>query len=212
MQAVTTASASGTDAVAKALLQCRIDRRFLLSSALAFTVAPVLGKLSAQAEGALSFAEVASGVFVHQGRYELQSPDNKGDMANASFIVGSEAVAVIDTLGSAKVAHGIRTAIRAVTDKPIRFVVNSHMHPDHVFGNAAFKEDNPQFVGHHKLARGLSERAGQYQSANKEMLGDDAFEGSEIILPTLSVDEKLTLDLGGRSLSWGAQKRAHTGN
>ncbi len=212
LQAVTTASERGTDAVAKALLQCHVARRSLLASALAFTVAPVLGKLPAQADGALSFAEVAPGVFVHQGRFELQSPDNRGDMANASFIIGSDAVAVIDTLGSAKVAQGIRAAIKAVTDRPIRFVVNSHMHPDHVFGNAAFKEDNPQFVGHHKLARGLSERAGQYLAANKEMLGPDAFEGSEIILPTLSVDDKLTLDLGGRTLVCEAQKTAHTDN
>lgn len=212
LSAVITTNTDETHVVSDALRQCGLDRRRLLTSALVFTVAPFLSKITARAETPMAFTEVASGVFVHQGRYELQSPENKGDMANASFIIGSDAVAVIDTLGSAKVGRELRSAIKALTDKPIRYVINSHMHPDHVFGNAAFKEDNPQFVGHHKLARGLSERASQYLAANKEMLGPEAFAGCEIILPTVSVQDRLSLDLGGRTLLLEAQKTAHTDN
>ncbi|WP_414463559.1 quinoprotein relay system zinc metallohydrolase 2 [Hyphomicrobium sp. DY-1] len=160
----------------------------------------------------MSFLEVAPGVYVHQGRYELQSPENIGDMANASFIIGDDCVAVIDTLGSAKAGDALRAAIKKVTDRPIRYVINSHMHPDHVFGNAAFKQDNPQFVGHHKLARGLSERATQYLRASKDMLGPVAFEGCEIILPSVGVQDTMQLDLGGRTLVLEAQKTAHTDN
>ena len=58
-----------------------------------------------------------------------------------------------------------------------------------VFGNAAFKADNPAFVGHHKLARGLGSRAERYLAINKQMLGEEAFEGIEIILPTVGVDK-----------------------
>lgn len=212
LRAVVTADKNETHVVSDALRQCRLDRRNLLTSALAFSVAPFLSKIPAGAQTPMPFTEVASGVFVHQGRHELQSPENRGDMANASFVVGSNAVAVIDTLGSAKVGRELRAAIKAITDKPIRYVINSHMHPDHVFGNAAFKEDNPQFVGHYKLARGLSERASQYLAANKEMLGPDAFDGCEIILPTIGVQDRLSLDLGGRTLVLEAQKTAHTDN
>jgi quinoprotein relay system zinc metallohydrolase 2 len=166
----------------------------------------------ALANTTLPISEVAPGVFVHQGRYELQSPENRGDMSNASFVIGNDAVAVIDTLGSAKVGRELRAAIKAITDKPIRYVINTHMHPDHVFGNAAFKDDNPQFVGHHKLRRGLQARTQSYMASSKDMLGEDAFAGSEIILPTLNVDDTLTLDLGGRSLMCEAQKTAHTDN
>src|SRR5215510_5736919 len=131
---------------------------------------------------------------------------------NACFVVGNESVAVIDTLGSAVAGSKLRDAIRTVTNKPIRYVINTHMHPDHVFGNAAFKGDNPAYVGHHKLARGLASRAERYLAINKQMLGDEAFQGIEIILPTLAVDGIETLDLGGRRLMLETQPTAHTDN
>jgi quinoprotein relay system zinc metallohydrolase 2 len=189
-----------------------ITRQSFLRAALALTISPLFRSLPAHAAEGAEVSEVAPGVFVHQGCYEVQSPENRGDMANASFVVGTDAVAVIDTLGSAVAGRELRTAIRAVTNKPIRYVINTHMHPDHVFGNAAFKEDNPAFVGHYKLARGLATRAKRYLAINKTMLGEEAFAGIEIILPTVAVENTTTLHLGGRSLVLKPQRTAHTDN
>jgi quinoprotein relay system zinc metallohydrolase 2 len=189
-----------------------ISRQDLLKAALALVASPFLRYVPAYAAEQAEVSEIAPGVIVHQGRYEIQSPENRGDMANASFVVGSESVAVIDTLGSAIAGRELRSAIRTVTNKPIRYVINTHMHPDHVFGNAAFKEDNPIYVGHHKLARGLASRADRYLAINKQMLGDEAFQGIEIILPTLAVDGNQRLDLGGRNLVLETQRTAHTDN
>ncbi|HSD93693.1 MAG TPA: quinoprotein relay system zinc metallohydrolase 2 [Methyloceanibacter sp.] len=189
-----------------------MSRQAFLRAALLLAASPLLRLAPAAAAARLEVSEVAPGVFVHQGRYELQSPDNRGDMANASFVVGNDAVAVIDTLGSAVAGGELREAIRRVTDKPIKYVINTHMHPDHVFGNAAFTADNPIFVGHYKLARGLATRADRYLAINKQMLGEQAFEGIEIILPTLAVEERQELDLGGRRLVLEAQPTAHTDN
>lgn len=189
-----------------------LSRSAVLRGGLACLALPLLRCVPAHAAPALPVKEIAPGVFVHQGRYELQSPENKGDMANAGFVVGDEAVAVIDTSGSAVVGRELRDAVRQATDKPIRYVINTHMHPDHVFGNAAFKEDNPIFVGHYKLPRGLSSRAERYLAINKTMLGLEAFEGIEVILPTLTVKDSMTFDLGGRSLVLEALPTAHTDN
>ena len=195
-----------------ASLQHAISRHAFLRAALALAASPLLCYVPAEAADGAEVSEVAPGVFVHQGRYELQSPQNRGDMANASFVVGTDAVAVIDTLGSAVAGRELRSAIRAVTDRPIRYVINTHMHPDHVFGNAAFKEDNPAFVGHYKLACGLATRADRYLAINKEMLGEAAFAGIEVIVPTLAVEKSLKLDLGGRTLVLETQRTAHTDN
>ena len=193
-----------------------MTRQDFLRGALALTAVPLLRPIPAFAAApspdSVEVSEIAPGVFVHQGRYEMQSPENEGDMANAGIVVGSDAVAVIDTLGSFKVGERLRNAVRAVTDKPIRYVINTHMHPDHVFGNAAFKEDAPAFVANHKLARGLASRAERYLATNKRLLGDDAFAGIEVVLPTVPVDNTMSLDLGGRTLLLETQRTAHTDN
>ena len=195
--------------MAKQPLPSRSD---VLLGGLALLIFPFLRVAPVRAEEPAPVKEIAPGVFVHQGRYELQSAENQGDMSNAGFVVGRDAVAVIDTSGSAIMGRRLRAAIRQVTDKPIRYVINTHMHPDHVFGNAAFKEDNPTFVGHYKLARGLMSRSEQYLAASKAMMGAEAAEGIEVIPPTLAVQDKTTLDLGGRTLLLEAMPTAHTDN
>ena len=156
--------------------------------------------------------EIAPGVFVHQGRYEVFTPRNEGDTSNAGFIIGRDGVAVIDTGGSPRVGAQLLEAVRARTQLPIKYVINTHMHPDHVFGNVAFEGEHPVFVGHHKLPRALAARAARYLAINKELLGDAAFEGTRIIPPTELVEDKLTLDLGDRTIEVEAHKTAHTDN
>jgi quinoprotein relay system zinc metallohydrolase 2 len=156
--------------------------------------------------------EIAPGVFVHEGRYELFTPRNSGDVSNTGFIIGSNGVAVIDTGGSPKVGAELLKAIRAHTDLPIKYVINTHMHPDHVFGNAAFANEKPIFVGHRKLPGALAARADRYLKINEELLGQEAFDGTQIIPPTLLVEDTLELDLGERTLIVTAHKTAHTDN
>jgi quinoprotein relay system zinc metallohydrolase 2 len=160
----------------------------------------------------LQVKELAPGVFVHQGRYEIFTPRNEGDTSNSGFIIGRDGVAVIDTGGSPRVGEALLAAIRARTQLPILYVINTHMHPDHVFGNVAFQGEKPVFVGHYKLPRALAARGDRYLAINKELLGDKAFAGTRIIPPTLLVKDKTELDLGGRTLQLEAQKTAHTDN
>lgn len=191
-----------------------ISRLEFLLGAGAMAAVPSWGVLAASPGQAGIFAttEIAPGVHAHHGRYELASPENRGDIANCAFVVGDQSVAVIDTGGSATVGRSFRDAIGKITDKPVRYVINTHMHPDHVLGNVAFEPDKPEFVGHFKLARGLAARAERYIAMNRQELGEDAFADSKIIPPTVEVQDRLELDLGGRKLVLEAQKTAHTDN
>jgi quinoprotein relay system zinc metallohydrolase 2 len=175
-------------------------------------IAVVLGTTASRAEAAaLPVAEIASGIFVHNGVHEEASPANEDGIANIGFIIGNEAVAVIDPGGSFAEGSGLRAAIRAHTDRPIRYVILTHVHPDHIFGAAAFRNDHPDFVGHAKLPHALAQRGDYYLRRLHSALGDEAV-GSEIVVPTVLVADRLDLDLGSRHLTLRAHGPAHTDN
>lgn len=158
-----------------------------------------------------SFAieNVGDGVYVHHGKHLDIDTGYQGDICNISFVVGSKGVAVIDTGGSLKVGKQLREAIRKVTPLPVLYVINTHVHPDHIYGNAAFLADKPVFVGHEKLANAMEYRREQYTKLNERLLLEDA-KGSDLVKPTLAVISTLELDLGDRKLNLSAHPVAHT--
>lgn len=160
----------------------------------------------------LPVVEVAPGVFVHTGLHEETDAANQGDIANCGFIVGSEAVAVIDTGGAPAIGQRLREAIRARTDRPIRYVINTHMHPDHVLGNAAFLSDEASFVAHQNFQAGLMARGSHYLHAFEEAAGPTAAQAVRLMPPSIAVADRLDLDLGQRVIELTAQPPAHTDN
>ena len=181
---------------------------------MAGTLAAACTPRGARAAGppALRLVEVARDLFVAQGRHELFTAENGGHIANLSVIIGREAIAVVDTGGSMAAGRALLAAIRARSDLPVRYVINTHMHPDHVFGNAAFIEKDTVFVGHSKLPRALAVRGDRYLAANAADLGAQSFEGTRIVPPTLLVEDRMQLDLGGRAITLVARKTSHTDN
>jgi len=169
--------------------------------------------LAGSDDGPLPMQQVAQGVYMHAGHQATSDAVNHGDIANIGFIVGERCVAVIDSGGSRQIGERLRRAVRAATPLPVCYVINTHVHPDHVFGNAAFRTGPtpPVFVGHARLAAALAARGANYQRALLRDVGAAAA-GSEIVPPDVAVDRTLTLDLGGRPLQLRAWPTAHTDN
>lgn len=157
--------------------------------------------------------EVAPGVFVLPGVHEAMSPANGNAIANVGFVVGGEAVAVIDPGGS--LAHGrrLRQAVAAATPLPVRHLVISHVHPDHCMGAAAFADLRPEVIGHARLPEALAQRREFYLRLLAREIGEAAAAGSAPLAPTRLVEGRAELDLGGgRVLALRAHGPAHTDN
>ena len=75
------------------------------------------------------------------GKEEYFSPSNGGDIANVSFIVTKNSVILIDTGSSYEYGLQIKEEIKKITSNPIKYIINTHHHPDHFLGNSAFESD-----------------------------------------------------------------------
>ena len=81
--------------------------------------------------------QVTSGVYVRPGRHAVVFEGDQ--ITNIGFVVGDRCVAVVDTGGSLAEGRAFDCAIREVTDRPVCYVINTHVHPDHLLGNLAFR-------------------------------------------------------------------------
>lgn len=153
--------------------------------------------------------EIAPGVFVHEGAIAEPGPTVGGDSSNAGFVIGTEAIAVIDSTGALSSGEALYRAIRARSDLPIRHVILTHMHPDHIFGASLFAEAGAEIIGHPGLPRALADRGDSYLRGYGDRLGA-AFAGSRLPQITREIGAGLSLDLGGRVLDLRAWPMAHS--
>ena len=161
------------------------------------------------APGNFNLSEPAPGVFVHLGSPRALDAPGHDDIANIGFIAGEKCVAVVDTGGSVRVGRELRAAVGKHTSLPICYVINTHVHVDHVLGNAAFSSDHPSFVGHAALPEAMARSRNFFV---KEYAGDldSPASAAQVIGPSRLVEHELTLNLGDRPLLLHAWPKAHT--
>ena len=100
------------------------------------------------AENTLQAVQVAPQVWFVQGAAALGSPANRNFISNAGFVVTDDGVLVVDALGSPALAQELLAEIRRVTPQPVRYVVVTHYHADHIYGLQAFKAAGATIVAH----------------------------------------------------------------
>jgi cyclase len=170
---------------------------------------------------------------------------------NTVFVVGKKDVIVVDTNISSQHTREVLAELKKITDKPVRFVINTHWHEDHIIGNRVYREafPNVKFIAHKSTLAdlptvGAANRKGTLENGAgfvkllkssiekgenlaKQKLTDEERLGYssdirlvesylaeapnfEIILPDITVENRLELDDGKRKIEIFFLGRAHT--
>lgn len=145
--------------------------------------------------------------------YSIGSPgvpghDNEGNTSNAGFVVTSDGVVVFDALGTPSLGWALLQEIGKITDKPIRYVVLSHYHADHIYGLQAFKDHTKATIVAQDRAREYKEndeiadeRAGARLAQRRSALAPWVDEYTRVVPPDITFTERATITLGDKQFS-----------
>ncbi len=119
--------------------------------------------------------KIAKDTYMLLGNISTLNENNRGWNGNAGFIVTSEGVVVIDTLGTPKLGRRVIATINSLTEKPIRYLIVTHNHPDHSYGAEPFASiEGVTVIAHQGSVRyNLSETLDVSVEYRRELLPDD---------------------------------------
>lgn len=183
-----------------------VMRRFPVLWVSVFVLLSFLASGQALANGLTKIADnVYSYADVKQG-----SPANSFG-ANAGIVIGEKGILVIDTLVSAKEAQRFLKDIRTISDKPIKYVVNTHSHLDHTFGNAEFEKLGATIISQENCKQNM-EKLSEATLKNAKGFGltEQDLEGTVIEYPDLTFSDRMEIDLGGQRVELVFHGASHT--
>ena len=128
----------------------------------------------------------------------MASVANKGFMSNAGFVVTSDGVVVFDALGTPALGRAMVAAIAKVTRKPIRRVIVSHYHADHIYGLQALKAAGAEIWAHRKAQAYLaSPQAAERLAQRRNDLFPWVDGDTAVVAPDLWLDGDTGFRMGG---------------
>ena len=137
--------------------------------------------------------------------------DNQGFISNAGFVITKEGVVVFDALGTPSLAAALLERIRKITDQPIKYLVLSHYHADHIYGIQVFKNAGakiyaPEGVLDYIHSEAAANRLEERQLSLNPWVNDD----TEIIVPDVIVSGAKRFSLGGLDFTINYLGKAHS--
>lgn len=160
---------------------------------------------------ALPVVAVGPGVWMVQGESALGSSANRNFISNAAFVVTQDRVVVIDALGSPTLADELLATIRTVTPLPVRHVIVTHYHADHVYGLQVLKAAGAEVIAHEKADDYLQSDTAQLRlKASRDELFPWIDEQTRLVAPDRRLTGPTTLLLGGTRFEIGHAGPAHT--
>lgn len=163
------------------------------------SAAAVLARDASRDETAQA-GEVAAGVYMVQGASGDVDTGNLGRIGNAGFIVGDTGVVAIDTGTSYRHGVALLALIRRVTDKPVLLALITHARQEFLFGAAAYRERAIPVRMHRDAAALMQARCERCLKTLKQVLGDDAMQGTTMFKPDQEYQQSHSIDTIGRRI------------
>jgi cyclase len=131
--------------------------------------------------------------------------------ANATAVIGADAVLLIDPLIAPAYGHRLAQALRAYTEAPVRYVVFTHHHSDHSWGAAPFEDAGAVLIGHRECReRMLAEHPELVERRRAQDDIADLFADARPVPPSITFDEGVELHVGGIEVEIWHPGAAHT--
>jgi glyoxylase-like metal-dependent hydrolase (beta-lactamase superfamily II) len=160
---------------------------------------PIIGLSAEYAETdvEMTLIPVSKHVYYVQGKAGVATA-NEGFISNASVIVTDEGVVLFDALGTPSLANKLLGLIREVTDKPIKKVLVSHYHADHIYGLQVFKEQGAEIIAPAGAEIYIdSPNAENRLQERRVSLYPWVDENTHVVRPDRYVEKSLKFTLGG---------------
>jgi glyoxylase-like metal-dependent hydrolase (beta-lactamase superfamily II) len=137
--------------------------------------------------------------------------DNEGFISNAGFIVTGDGVVVFDSLGTPSLADKLVQKIKTVTDQPIKKVIVSHFHADHIYGLQVFEELGAEIIAPYGAQQYIQSEAAASRLEERQLSLDPwVNENTRLVLPDTTVDKSYTFDMGGINFTVNYMGKAHS--
>jgi len=180
-------------------------------SSLARLLAALLGVL-ASAVGAVEvrFERVADNVYAHVGDIGARSVANEGLNANIGLVVTPTGAVLIDSGATFRSARDIHAAVRKVTTRPVRWIINTGGQDHRWLGNGYFEAQGAELIAHTAAVTDMRSRGGDQLAALRTLLGTAA-EGTVPTLPKRLLEgPDVSLELGGTVFEFRHRGGGHT--
>jgi glyoxylase-like metal-dependent hydrolase (beta-lactamase superfamily II) len=155
--------------------------------------------------------QVAADVYMVQGAAALGSGANRNFISNAGFVVTPAGVLVVDALGAPVLARELLAEIRRITPLPVRYVVVTHYHADHVYGLQEFKAAGATVIAHRDGRDYLNSQTAELRlAASRDELAPAVDQDTRLVGADRWIDAPTTLQLGGIDFVLQPAGPAHT--
>lgn len=155
--------------------------------------------------------QVAADVYMVQGAAALGSGANRNFISNAGFVVTPAGVLVVDALGAPVLARELLAEIRRITPLPVRYVVVTHYHADHVYGLQEFKAAGATVIAHRDGRDYLNSQTAELRlAASRDELAPAVDQNTHLVGADRWIDAPTTLQLGGIDFVLQPAGPAHT--